>query len=338
MIRPWFFLMLSFVSPAVSAAAELKLYVYDSFAAKGGLGEAWKPLYEKSTGCTVRYLPSGDGAQVLTRVELDAKRGKYAAEAALGIDQQLWPRARPHASVAKFSDGSAGTVPEAQVAPGFYAFDYGVFAFMADLEELKKRGLVAPSSFRALLQDAKFAKQFVLEDPRTSTPGLGFLLNLRALGAERFTEALRNLKGKPLTYAPGWDAAYGIFLKKEAPLVWSYTTSRAYHDEHGEKGKYEALVFEEGNGVQVEGIVLLEAALRARGEDVRRCAQRWVEFARSMEAQALVAKRNWMLPVRSAVALPESFATLPKPKRTFALAVEKASETADAIAAWKNSQ
>src|SRR5206468_2130798 len=105
-------------------------------------------------------------------------------------------------------------------------------------------------------------RKLILEDPRTSTPGLDFVLYARAALGERAREFWRGLRGQWLTLAPGWDAAYGLFLKEEAPLVWSYTTSQAYHEEHGdaagENRRYSAILFEEGQPIQVEGAALVK--------------------------------------------------------------------------------
>ena len=47
--------------------------------------------------------------------------------------------------------------------------------------------------------------------------------------ATRRADVWRKLKPRILTVSKSWDEAYGLFLKGEAPLVLSYTTSPAYH-------------------------------------------------------------------------------------------------------------
>jgi len=175
----------------------------------------------------------------------------------------------------------------------------------------------------------------VLEDPRTSTPGLAFLLYADAVGGNGFWGKFRT---QWLTLAPGWDGAYALFLKKQAPLVWSYTTSQAYHEEQEleelktqpahapardgvrEAGKeapkssrYRALVFKEGNPVQVEGAALVKGAFEGDSEPLRKIARDFLEFLLTPEVQSQIPLKNWMLPVIPGTKLPESFGRVPKP-------------------------
>ena len=53
----------------------------------------------------------------------------------------------------------------------------------------------------------------MIEDPRTSTPGLGLLLWVRELYGDRAPEAWQKLKPRILTVSKGWSEAYGLFLK-----------------------------------------------------------------------------------------------------------------------------
>ena len=308
-----------------SKPAELVIYTYDSFMAKGGLGPEIFPLFEKKYGCKVRALPSGDGAQIVSRLQLDAERGKTLAQVVVGLDQNTYERARPWLDDGKGwrPEGMKKLVREVRSTKsesGFVPFDYGVFAFMADLEALKKQGLTAPKTLVDLLNPA-WKRKVILEDPRTSTPGLAFLLFANQVGGPGFWAKFRT---QWLTLAPGWDGAYGLFLKGEAPLVWSYTTSQAYHEEHGDKsGRYRALVFDEGQPVQVEGAAMVKGASNPK------LARAFLEFLLSSEVQSKVPLKNWMYPVISGVDLPDSFKRLPKPTQgvstpTDALGVSRA--------------
>jgi thiamine transport system substrate-binding protein len=293
----------------------LVVATYDSFVAKNGLGPAIFPLFEKKCGCKLKALASGDGAQMLSKLQLEAERGKPQAHVVLGLDQATWERARPYLEAwGEWVPRGYGRVPsDLRVAPGFLPFDYGVLAFMADTEQLKALKLEAPRKLADLL-GPRWRRQVILQDPRTSTPGLGFLLYAAVAGGEGFWP---KFKSQWLTLAPGWDAAYGLFLKKEAPLVWSYTTSQAYHEAHGDVARrYRALVFEEGNPTQIEGAALIQGAFEGEaGAERRRLAREFLEFLLSDDVQRLVPSRNWMLPVMPGTALPDSFKNVPVPKK-----------------------
>ena len=75
-------IFLLFGSTATAASSESKLpelvlYTYDSFLAQRGLGPEVLPLFEAQCGCRVRALSSGDGGQLLTRLQLDAERKSF---------------------------------------------------------------------------------------------------------------------------------------------------------------------------------------------------------------------------------------------------------------------
>ena len=77
--------------------------------------------------------------------------------------------------------------------------------------------------------NAEDGPKIVIEDPRTSTPGLGLLVWMRGVYGDKAGEAWRKLAPKIVTVTQGWSEAYGLFLKGEADMVLSYTTSPAYH-------------------------------------------------------------------------------------------------------------
>jgi thiamine transport system substrate-binding protein len=85
-----------------------------------------------------------------------------------------------------------------------------------------------PASLKDLVEgDAD--QKIVIQDPRTSTPGLGLLLWVKSVYGDEAAAAWEKLSGRVLTVTPGWSEAYGLFTSGEAPMVLSYTTSPAYH-------------------------------------------------------------------------------------------------------------
>src|SRR5262249_49694035 len=145
------------------------------------------------------------------------------------------------------------------------------------------------------------------------------------------------------TLAPGWEGAYQLFLRKEAPFVWSYVTSQAYHEENppvpridGDsslKGmrRYEAVLFKEGQPVQIEGAVIVKGAMKKESD--LKLARKFLDFLISPEAQQWVTRKVWMMPVRKDVPLPESFKRLPKPFKIVPVQA-KGKEIEDSLAQW----
>lgn len=320
------------------ATEDLVIYSYDSFMAKDGLGQKIIPLFEGKCGCKVKAISVGDGAQILTRVQLDDKRKKPTTHLVVGIDGPTWQLIKPYAEEwGDWRPTGYGEIDENfKRGNGFLPFDYGYMTFIADQKSLKKTGLSKPSSFKELL-GANWQRQLILEDPRTSTPGLSFLLFFNQIDPGNFPERIRQLKKQWLTLAPGWDAAYGLFLKNEAPLVWSYITSQAYHEEDGDvpskekPRRYEAVILEEGSPLQIEGAALIKGAFKNSRQ--RELAKEFLNFMLSPEVQILIPKHNWMFPVVAKTPLPESFRNLPKPKKVVIL-TEDRSGIDNVMRAW----
>ena len=321
---------------------ELVVYAYDSLVAKHGLGPEIFPIFEKQCGCHVKVLPSGDGGQLLSRLQLDAERGKPGAQVVIGLDQHLWDRAKnliepwgnwkPRGFEKVEADYRVG-----KNGDGFLPFDYGVFAFMADELGLKKSKLETPKKILDLLAP-EWKRNIILEDPRTSTPGLAFLLYVESVFGERAESKVedfwKKLSTQWLTLAPGWDGAYGLFLRQEAPLVWSYTTSQAYHVEHGDtQGRYKAVLFEEGQPIQIEGAALVKNSFK--DEASRSRAQAFLEFLISPEVQNRIPKTNWMLPVLKGTPLPVSFQKLPQPKKIYRIE-SNAAQVTRSLGKWSH--
>ena len=98
----------------------------------------------------------------------------------------------------------------------------------------------------------------MLQDPRSSTPGLGFLLWMKSVYGDKAADAWKKLEPRILTVTPGWSEAYALFTKGEAPMVLSYTTSPAYHVIAENSERYKAAPFAEGHYLQVEVAGLIE--------------------------------------------------------------------------------
>ena len=324
----------SLASDFAWAAPDLVISTYDSLASKAGLGGKLFPAFEKNCGCKVKVVSAGDAGTLATRLELEARRAKPSSDLILGFDETLWGRVRPH--VISFApEGINAVTPDLKQAlgpllqEGFTPFDHGVFALMHDTQSK----VAPPRSLDELLLP-RMKKKFLLEDPRTSTPGLAFLFFTRSQypqqGAKGWESYWSKLSSQWLNLAPGWDQAYGMFLKGEAPLVWSYTTSEAYHQMNGDQeGRYRAVVFPDAMPVQIEGAAIVKGVEGKRLET----AKKFLEFLLSKEVQTMIPEGNWMLPVRSDVQVPKPFKDLPRPSRLISLR-SSGDELKDTLALW----
>ena len=266
-------------SPLV--ADTLTVYAYDSFASEWGPGPAIMAGFETACGCEVDLIAAGDGAALLSRLQLEGAGSP--ADVVVGLDNFLMERARATGLFAPHGiEGLALSLPDDFTDDTFLPFDWGAFAFVAD------RATPAPDSLRAL---AESDLSIVIQDPRASTPGLGLALWVKAAYGEDAADLWADLSDNIVTVTPGWTEAYNLFLAGEADAVLSYTTSPAYHVLGEGDDSKTFWSFTEGHLVQVE-----VAALTA-STDQPDLARDFLRYLAGPEAQAVIPETNWMFPV-----------------------------------------
>ncbi len=171
----------------------------------------------------------------------------------------------------------------------------------------------------------------IIEDPRSSTPGLGLLLWVKAAYGDKAGQLWTDLADNIVTVTPGWSEAYGLFLKGEADMVLSYTTSPAYHlIAEGDASKA-AAAFSEGHMLQVE------VAAKLAATDQPELAEAFLTYLVGDAAQAAIPTTNWMYPaVTPEAGLPEGFETLIQPEQSLFLDPGDAAAMRDAaVAEWQ---
>ena len=288
--RPLFLSLIAGLGAAMMAAPEAKaeetltVYTYDSFTAEWGPGPQIEQAFEAECGCDLNFVSVADGVALLNRLRLEA--GRTDADIVLGLDTNLVAEARESGFFADHGlELPDSAVPGAWADAMFVPFDFGYFAVIYDTEAID----TPPTSMAAFLAadpDLKIA----IQDPRTSTPGLGLMLWLKALYGDEAPGAYAKLAGRVLTVTPGWSEAYGLFTNGEVPMVLSYTTSPAYHMIAEETDRYQAMAFEEGHYMQIE-----VAAQTTKGADNPLAAE-FLSFITSAAFQDVIPQTNWMMP------------------------------------------
>ena len=298
--------MIGIVSPALAEGKTLTVYTYESFVSEWGPGPKVKEAFEKTCDCTVEFVGVADGVALLTRLKLEGETSK--ADVVLGLDTNLVEEAKQTGLFeASGVDASAVNVPGGFSDDVFLPYDYGHFAVIYDTETIK----TPPKSLKELVEGDP-AQKIVIQDPRTSTPGLGLLLWVKSVYGDKAPEAWAKLKDRVLTVTPGWSEAYGLFTKGEAPMVLSYTTSPAYHMVAEETDRYQAAEFSEGHYIQIEVAGLLKNAPE------KELARQFLAFMLQPGFQDTIPTNNWMMPVAAtSEPLPEAFGKLVEPKTTF---------------------
>lgn len=299
------------VVPAAFAAKGAKpvltVYTYESLVSEWGPGAEVKSAFEQTCGCELRWVAAEDGAALLTRLKIEGAKTK--ADIIMGLDNNLMAEARDTNFFLPYQAKWAKTLslPVEWKDTVFTPFDYGHFAFMMDTEKVK----TPPKSLAEFLDGKDWNKSLIVQDPRTSTPGLGMLLWVKSIYGDKSKEALEKLRKKTLTVTKGWSEAYGLFTKGEAPFVLSYVTSEAYHVVEEKSTRYKAVPFSEGHYLQVEVAGILKSSKQ------QELAKSFMDFLGDPRVQSAMALKNWMMPVIGKVAtLPEIFIKLPEPGKS----------------------
>ncbi len=196
----------------------LTIYTYDAFSASWGPAPKIKKAFEKEHNVTLKFIGLSSSIGALRKIQLEGKRTK--ADILLGLDTSIAQVAKktelfiPHERNTSTLD-----LPVPYTDDTFTPFDYSYFAFVYDENRLKN----VPDSFEALASMPKDFK-IVIQDPRSSTAGLGLLLWVKSVYGDKAGAYWKRLAPHILTITKGWSEAYGLFLKGEADMVLSYTT------------------------------------------------------------------------------------------------------------------
>ena len=293
-------LLCVFTHAALADTPVLHVLTYDSFASDWGPGPQVESAFEAECGCDLVFDTAGDGAAVLARLMLEGARTD--ADVVLGLDTNLTAQATQSGLFAPHGQTPALDLPVDWSDPLFVPFDWGWFAFVYDKENVSN----PPQSLAEL---AESDLSLVIEDPRSSTPGLGLLLWVKSVYGDDAPAAWDALNDQIVTVTKGWTEAYGMFLEGEADMVLSYTTSPAYHLIAEDDDSKAALAFAEGNYLQVE------VAAKLAASDQPELADAFLAFMLSDGFQGVIPTTNWMYPaVTPEAGLPEGFETLVQPE------------------------
>lgn len=296
-------LLLSF--NVIAAKPALTIYTYDSFTSDWGPGPQVKTAFEKQCDCELNLIGLEDGVSLLSRLKLEGSNTR--ADVVLGIDTNLTAEARATGLFESHGLTLANSaLPQSWDDEIFLPYDYGYFAFVYNREQLKQ----PPISLKELVENEN-APNILIQDPRTSTPGLGLLLWVKKVYGDKADEAWEKLSKRIVTVSKGWSEAYGLFLKGEASMVLSYTTSPAYHLIAEKDKRFAAAKFSEGHYQQIEVAGIIASSQQ------KKLAKEFMSFMMSETFQNIIPTTNWMYPAAlPASQLPEGFGGLVKPSAT----------------------
>ena len=296
------FLTTLFISFSIYAE-KLTIYTYDSFVSEWGPGPIIEKIFEEKHNADIEFVAVDSAATLLNKVILEGDTSK--ADIVLGLDMNLFDLAEQSELFTTHNINDINNLinlPLKWESNKFVPYNYGYFSFVYNEANLE----TPPKSMDELINSTN--ARIVIQDPRTSTPGLGLLTWMKALYGDKAGDEWKKLNKKIISVTKGWtDAYYNFFMAGEADMVLSYTTSPAAHIMFEERYDILATTFEEGNYITIEFAGILN---NSQNKDL---ANKFLNFMLSEEFQSVIPSTNIMYPVTNIKDLPEAFDKLDVP-------------------------
>ncbi len=260
-----------------------------------------KEAFEALTGATVVNIAADDAGSALRLAAQDIQAGGGTFDVIYGVDNALMSKAMDNGIFDPYTPLGASTIgADYRFAPlidGAWAatpVDMGYIAINVD----PRSGITIDD-----LDDlVTHADEFVTQDPRFSSPGLGFLVSTVATyGEDCYLGYWEALLDADATVTQGWTEAYvdrfsGGYgqwedgSKSDKAIVTSYTTSPAYEAFYG-GDLNDVLTASQATFQQIQTMGIL------KGTDNRIVAEAWIEFTLTDAFQDLAAEYNAIYPV-----------------------------------------
>jgi thiamine transport system substrate-binding protein len=218
---------LSACSPA--GPVTLTVMTHDSFTASQSVITA----FEQANNVKLVFLKSGDAGVALNKAILT--KDAPLADVFYGVDNTFLSRALEAGIYEPYASPLLSKIPTSfQLDPSDQALpvDYGDICINYDKTYFSTHNLPVPVSLEDLLKP-EYKNLLVVENPATSSPGLGFLLTtIKHFGQLGYLDYWVSLRSNGVVVVDGWETAYytnfsGSSGHGPQPLVVSYASSPA---------------------------------------------------------------------------------------------------------------
>lgn len=286
--------------------------------------------FEAQTGAHLRLQEGGDAGTAL-KMAIDAK-GNPPWDVIYGIDNALFGRGADAGIFEPYRSPRLSMIDDSVVRIADFERDGELLATPADYGYINVNydatlnATHAQDDLPTTLSDLAapaWARDFVVEDPRFSSPGLGFLIATVATFGENdaydYLDYWTDLFDGGVLVTPDWSSAYLVHFTAgygqyeegfvgDRHVVVSYTTSPAAEVlfSYGTLTEPPSVSVEPASGVfhQVETIAIL------CGTDQLPLAKAFVDFVLGQEFQNQTAANMATYPVMEGIELPAEFQTL----------------------------
>jgi thiamine transport system substrate-binding protein len=267
------------------APTEVVLVAYDAFTPEEGIFDD----FTKNTGVTVKVVTAGDTGTMVSKAILTA--GTPEGDVMWGIDNTFLSRAQ-----------------KANVLTNYTPVDEGDICVNYDKNWFASRNIPVPTSFEDLAKPT-YKNLLVVQDPTTSSPGLGFLLGTIAhFGEEKWEVYWASLTQNNVKVVSDWTSAYTIEFsgssgKGKYPLVVSYGSSPPA------EVLYSATPIDEPPTGVIEGTCFRQTEYVGvlRGTKNEEIAQKLVDYLLDTKFQESMPLTLFVFPVNPNAQLPKLF-------------------------------
>lgn len=232
-MKKFLYLFLLFTAICLSSCAPrqdtLTIMTHDSFS----ISEEVITSFEQAHDVEVVFLKSGDAGEALNKAIL--AQNAPLADIFFGVDNTFLSRALEAGIFEPYDSPMLASLPaDFQMDPTHQLLpvDYGDVCINYDIAWFAVNDLPVPETLEDLLKP-EYASLLVVENPATSSPGLGFLLaTVDHFGDPGYLEYWAALRDNGLVVVSDWSTAYynnfsGSSGRGLQPLVVSYASSPA---------------------------------------------------------------------------------------------------------------
>jgi thiamine transport system substrate-binding protein len=276
----------------------LTIYTYDSFISYG-LPNATNKIFEEANNCKIEYKSYGGVNATLNKLILEQSNPQ--ADLFVGLNMNEFQKALDKDLFISYKPNDFDVIPEN------YRLDNGwrlipfdgpdSIAILYDSEKMTD----PPTSLADLAKD-EYKGKLIIEDPRTSSPGLGFLFwTIAAFGENNYLNYWKSIKQTIFHVYPEWDPAFEAFKSGEAPMMISYDLDPAYFYYTDKSIRYKSVVPTEGGWLQLEFVGIV------KGTKYKSLAEKYVDFMLSTDFQKEIPLHQWAYPINKSIPLPECF-------------------------------
>jgi thiamine transport system substrate-binding protein len=303
-MKKLFTLIILISIPTKTFSNSLTIYTYDSFVSEWGPGPIIEKIFEENYNVDLQFVAVDSAATLLNKVILEGDNTK--ADIVLGLDMNLFDAAKKtnlftNHSLVKLNENIK--LPIEWNSKTFVPYNFGYFSFVYNNKKFKN----PPQSMEELINSTN--ARIVIQDPRTSTPGLGLLTWMKAIYGDEAKNKWTKLNKKIISVTKGWtDAYYNFFMAGEADIVLSYSTSPAAHIMFEDNYDISAAIFNEGHYISIEFAGILKTS------NNKKMANNFLDFMISDDFQSVIPSTNIMYPVINIKDLPQAYKNLAVPK------------------------